>query len=178
MQKQKLQEEFVKYSKSKLFIVLVVVISFSINLWAEDKIDQQVEIYWKQVKKRADELYGGLNMDVKINAGVERRLDTTGKYNQYSDFSLCVPLYSQKDKQDINEKKQAFLKEYAELIGKYEQDERLVPVLREKAKVMKVLIKDAGIKEASSYFEVVTAIVERESEIRELKRKLGAVVNP
>ena len=147
-----------------------VLILFATQLFGD--VQQEAENYWAQINKKADQLFDGLNMDFKLDLGVEKHEITGYKANPYSDLTVSIPLYSTSERQAQQAKKQVYLNEAAELLKQYEQSALRSKVLDDKEKLMRVLLKDSGMKEAVNYFQVKEDIIEVDSTVKALKRKI------
>ena len=155
----------------KLKALACVLILLTTQLLGLD-IQQETESYWNQINKKADQLFDGLNMDFKLDVGVEKQAISGYKANPYSDLTISIPLYSTSERQAQQAKKQIYLNEAAELLKQYEQSALRSKVLADKERLLRVLLKDAGMKEANNYFQVKEDIIETASTIKSLKRKV------
>lgn len=152
--------------------VLAAVLMLCVTQLYGQDIQQETESYWAQINRKADQLFGGLNMEFKLDVGVEKQAIAGYKDNPYSDLTVSIPLYSTSERQAQQAKKQAYLHEAAELLNQYEQSALRSKVLTDKERLLRVLLKDAGMKEAENYFQVKEAIIEADTTVKALKRKI------
>lgn len=162
-----------KYWQNKLICCLCILFT---GIFAHGEgLDSDTDAIWAKINQKATQLFEGLNLDFTLDVGVQKSDLSGDKATPYSDLTLSVPLYSSKERQDQQTRKQAYLSNAAELLKQYEQAVLRRQVLADKERLLRVLLKDAGMKEAENYFKVKEDLIETDTKIKELKRKIKGV---
>jgi len=154
-----------------LFIILSL---FSTSAKAGDQ--------WDALRKRADELYGGLDISAKIRTGYQANTGLTSlddletKTGPYGKFEIEMPLYSKADRIKSKTEKTEFLKQGAELIRQINENTESVKLLKSKADVLQAVMKDDGAKGIEAYYNVLQEISTKENLVKEAQMKLEAML--
>lgn len=149
--------------------LIVFLIAFTTSTSAED--------YWPKLQKKAEEIYGGWDVTVAVNTGVEHREYFQGTHTgPYGNFEIIVPLYSKKERIANGQAKTEFLQKGAELIKVIEERTERVEILKKKAQVLKAVMMDEGSSGIKAYYDVAEDMAKLEAEIREAKKKLEAML--
>lgn len=137
---------------------------------------------WDALRKRADELYGGVDISAKIRTGYQANTGLTSldeletKTGPYGKFEIEMPLYSKADRIKSKLDKTEFLKQGAELIRQVNENTESVKILKGKADIMQVVMKDEGVKGIEAYYNVLQEISTKENLIKEAQMKLEAML--
>jgi len=135
------------------------------------------EDYWPKLQKKAEEVYGGWDVTVAVNTGVEHREYFQGTHTgPYGIFEITFPLYSKKERIAKGQAKTEFLQKGAELIKVIEERTERVEILKKKAQVIKAVMMDEGSSGIKAYYDVAEDMAKLEAEIREAKKKLEAML--
>lgn len=157
-----------------------------------DKPQTSSEVYWERVKKVADQSYGGHsleNIEISLKGGYEQReYEITSKSTPYGEFSVLIPLFSKKKKNERIEAKKAFLKEASGYLQEIEAGTRLVEILKENVRIKKAIIEkisktaeeinnlDGQEKRMEEYLKLNERIVAVQAEMKNAERKLEAML--
>lgn len=137
---------------------------------------------WDALRKRADELYGGIDISAKIRTGYQANTGLTSldeletKTGPYGKFEIEMPLYSKADRIKSKMEKTDFLKQGAELIRQINENTESVKLLKSKADVVQAVMKDDGVKGIEAYYNVLQEISTKENLIKEAQMKLEAML--
>lgn len=137
---------------------------------------------WEALRKRADELYSGVDISAKIKTGYQANTGLTSlddletKTGPYGKFEIEMPLYSKADRIRNKLDKTEFLKQGAELIRQINENTESVKILKGKADVMQAVIKDEGVKGIEAYYNVLQEISTKENLVKEAQMKLEAML--
>lgn len=153
------------------FILMVFCINITLIYSEEIKIEGNQD-YWTCLKKRAEELYCGLDMEFDISAAIAKQTDDETE----GEIKLSIPLYSSSEKRAKKEEKRDYLNKGAELIREIEINQKMIEFLRDQEKIKKATMYEDGAKGTEAYFRIVQEIVEKEAGIREAERKLESLL--
>ena len=137
---------------------------------------------WDELRKRADELYSGVDISAKIrtgyqaNSGFNSLQDLETNTGPYGKLEIEMPLYSRADRRRNRLDKTEYLKQGAELIRQINENTESITILKGKADVMKAVMKDEGVKGIEAYYDVLQEISTKENLIKEARMKLEAML--
>ena len=127
---------------------------------------------WEALRKRADELYGGLDISATIRTGYQANTGLTSlddletKTGPYGKFEIEMPLYSKADRIKSKQEKTEFLKQGAVLIRQINENTESVKLLKSKADVLQAVMKDDGAKGIEAYYNVLQEISTKENLVK------------
>ena len=130
--------------------------------------------YWSQLKKKADKIYKGMDMNFTLNLSMADYSDTED--NKGGKVSVSVPLYSSSDKRGKADEKRTFLKEGADLIKDYEVNANIIGVLEEQIKLKKATMYEEGAAGIEAFIKLQSSLVEAKAGKTEAERKLEAML--
>jgi len=135
------------------------------------------EDYWQRLQQKADTLYGGWDVTVAVNTGIEHREYFQGTHTgPFGNIEMTVPLYSKKERIEKSKAKVEFLQKGAEQIKIIEERGDRVEILKKKAQVLKSLMMDEGAAGIKAYYDCAEDMAKLEAEIREARKKLYAML--
>lgn len=129
--------------------------------------------YWYQLRKACQECFGGIDLKVELNGGVERReFETRDELVPYAGASLSIPLYSREERQKSQEAKGKFLEHGAELIQELELAQATENVLAEQVQVLKQAMLEGGLESIKEFFEIKERLAKARVKAKGAERKL------
>ena len=132
--------------------------------------EELIDGYWEKLNKRADELYGGLDINFKVLSGLYEDNEYKGE------IKIEVPLYSKEAKRKKEKDKRSFLDKGAKLLKYLEVNYERLQILREKERILKTILLEEGVRSIDAYHDVREDIVEIEAEVMEVLRKLESMI--
>ena len=157
------------------FMIYGFLMSENISL-NENLSKKDIAAYWTSIKKKADKMYSGLDLDVEIATGLYKRDDALDNNNYNGEIKIKVPIYSKEDKRAKEEKKRQFLDKGAELLKNLEIDVNKMYIVKEREGMLKATIMEDGMKSIEAYQKAREDKIVLMAEIDELVRKLEVML--
>jgi len=137
---------------------------------------------WSKLKKKADKVYGGIDIEVDVRTGLQTNTGITSlnelesETGPYGSWKMRVPLYSKTRRIENQNGKVEFLSKGTDYIKTIEQNSRIVETLKQKAKILKTVMQDEGVPSIEAYYNVLNEIAVKEAEIEQARRNLEAML--
>jgi len=138
------------------------------------RADQQSD-YWQKLKQKADQIYDGWSVDISVNAG-SHIVELKNEPELYGNVELKIPLFSRDERTKRAGEKRKFLADGAKLIRIVEEGEEKLVWLKEKAKLLKTMMKIEGAAGIEAYQGALGEIITTIATIREAQRNMEAML--
>lgn len=154
----------------KLFLLLcvwpVLLLSVSLNCFAEQVKPDTKETRWNQLKSACQKCYGGWDYDVDFSFGARERFsDQETKTEPYGSVTVKIPLLSKDNRIKRKESMRSYLKEGSTYISIIESSETSIKLYSEHIeslqKLAKQILPDDGIQSAQGLLEKITSMREK-----------------
>lgn len=141
------------------------------------------KMYWLPIKIRADAIFDQFSAKIVLEAGLGTTDEIvlgdnirTQQQGTFGALKTSLPLYSSDVSRKMLLQKDIFLKEASSLISLLEKNQKLLPVLENKAITVKAIMKKDGIAGVEKYYEVLERMSVIQVEMDDAKRKLEAML--
>lgn len=131
------------------------------------------EEYWIALNKRADQIYGGLDLALTVNVG---------NYYDNSDsefrtgVGFSIPIYSKQQKISRRNAKIKYLQDGSDLISNLKKNRKLLLLLKDKKEALKAFMGDNGASDINSYFQTEQQLLELYLTIESIERKIETML--
>jgi hypothetical protein len=149
----------------KIFILLLILFNFSLSMTTEE--------YWEALQKRANEIYGGLDLAITINVG-NYYDDTDSEFRSGIGFS--VPVYSKQQKLSRRNAKVKYLQDGADLIAELKKNRKLRLLLKDKQESLRPFMGDNGSADIHTFYQTEERLLEITLKIESLERKIETML--
>lgn len=137
---------------------------------------KEIADYWVRLKKKADKLYSGIDLNVEVSTGIYKRDDALDDNEYNGEIKVKVPIYSKDDKRAKEEKKRQFLDKGAELLKSLEISVNKMGIAREREEMLKAVMLEEGMKSIEAYHKAREEKIIINADIDELVRKLEVML--
>ncbi len=149
----------------KILILFLILLNLSFSMTSEE--------YWTALNKRADEIYGGLDLALTVNVG--NYYD-----NSESEFrtgvGFSIPIYSKQQKISRRNTKIKYLQDGSDLISNLKKNRKLLLLLKDKKEALKAFMGDNGASDISSYFQTEERLLGISLTIESIERKIETML--
>ncbi len=128
------------------------------------------ETYWTKLKKKADKVYSGIDLEIGIKLGSEVREDNDSQVK--GSVEIKVPIYSKAERYKKQQARIDFYSRGASLIQQLSQAERSQKVLKKKVRFLKQVLSENGINGVNAYYDCLEQYELKKDEIVRLGNEL------
>lgn len=141
--------------------------------WAGQNQPRDSSLYWEKIRRAADRIYSGPNVDLSFNTGIRR---DDSRAEPYTEIEMKIPFFSASERQKMKESKLAFLEKAAGVLQKMDKARAELEVLEEKRSVLKQTLIQSGAKGIDQYFQLRQKQCQLRAKIRQCRRHLNSMI--
>ena len=156
--------------KSNIFYLLLTIFYLLLTTCIFSMTSEE---YWTALNKRADEIYGGLDLALTVNVG--NYYDNSDSEFR-SGVGFSIPIYSKQQKISRRNAKIKYLQDGSDLISNLKKNRKLLILLKDKKEALKAFMGDNGASDISSYFQTEQQLLELSLTIESIERKIETML--
>lgn len=149
----------------KILILFFILSSLLFSMTSEE--------YWTALNKRADEIYGGLDLALTVNVG---NYYDNSESEFRSGIGFSIPIYSKQQKISRRNAKIKYLQDGADLISSLKKNRKLKLLLEDKKEALKAFMGDNGVSDVNTYFQTEERLLELHLIIESIERKIETML--
>lgn len=149
----------------KILILFLILFNLSSSMTSGE--------YWEALNKRADQIYGGLDLAVTVNVG--NYYDNSDSEFR-SGVGFSIPIYSKQQKISRRNAKIKYLQDGSDLISNLKKNRKLKLLLEDKKEALKAFMGDNGASDINSYFQTEERLLELYLTIESIERKIETML--
>ncbi|MGB6129294.1 MAG: hypothetical protein WBG30_11140 [Psychrilyobacter sp.] len=131
------------------------------------------EEYWTALNKRADQIYGGLDLALTVNVG--NYYDNSDSEFR-SGVGFSIPIYSKQQKISRRNSKIKYLQDGSDLISNLKKNRKLLLLLKDKKEALQAFMGDNGASDIKSYFQTEEELLDLHLTIESIERKIETML--
>ncbi|MGB6129695.1 MAG: hypothetical protein WBG30_13200 [Psychrilyobacter sp.] len=131
------------------------------------------EEYWIALNKRANQIYGGLDLALTVNVG---NYYDNSESEFRSGVGFSIPIYSKQQKISRRNAKIKYLQDGSDLISNLKKNRKLLLLLKDKKEALQAFIGDNGASDIKSYFQTEEELLDLHLTIESIERKIETML--
>ncbi len=149
----------------KIFILFLILSNLIFAMTSEE--------YWEALNKRADGIYGGLDLALTVNIG---NYYDNSESEFRSGVGFSIPIYSKQQKISRRNAKIKYLQDGSDLISSLKKNRKLLLLLEDKKEALKAFMGDNGSSDIHSYFQTEERLLDLYLTIESIERKIETML--
>jgi len=149
----------------KILILFLILFNLSLSMTSEE--------YWTALNKRADQIYGGLDLALTVNVG--NYYDNSDSEFR-SGVGFSIPIYSKQQKISRRNAKIKYLQDGSDLISNLKKNRKLLLLLKDKKEALQAFMGDNGASDIKSYFQTEEELLDLHLTIESIERKIETML--
>jgi len=149
----------------KILILFLILFNLSFSMTSEE--------YWTALNKRADEIYGGLDLALTVNVG---NYYDNSESEFRSGVGFSIPIYSKQQKISRRNAKIKYLQDGSDLISNLKKNRKLLLLLKDKKEALQAFMGDNGASDIKAYFQTEEELLDLHLTIESIERKIETML--